>query len=59
MPDRRQLASVRRELDRLAEARLQHDLSPQQQHEYEELIEAESALLIIDRLTAADSRAAP
>ena len=51
-----ELADVQRHLDRLAEIRLQHDLSPEQQDEYEALAQAEEALILIDRLPDRDCR---
>jgi hypothetical protein len=51
-----ELAEVQRHLDHLAEIRLQHDLSPEQQDEYAALARAEKALLVIEQLTDTSPR---
>jgi hypothetical protein len=51
-----ELAEVQRHLDHLAEIRLQHDLSPEQQDEYAALARAEKALLVIEQLTDTSAR---
>jgi hypothetical protein len=51
-----ELAEVQRHLDHLAEIRLQHDLSPEQQDEYAALARAEKALLLIEQLSDGSPR---